>query len=238
VNTQTSIALILPCYNPVSGWHENVIKNFNSLKRSTDIHELIIVNDGSIPNEELVYALDSILKLPGARCISYKVNMGKGYALRQGVMQVKSSLIVYTDIDFPYTEESIKNIIAALQEGSTDVAVGVRSEEYYTHLPRVRVRISKALRWFIKKFMRIPVDDTQCGLKGFNQKGKELFLQTTVDRYLFDLEFIFLAGRNKLNIKAIPVTLKPGTHLSVMNWKILMHESGNMLRIWWKSFLS
>ena len=121
-----------------------------------------------------------------------------------------------------------------MQSEQAYVAIGIRSEEYYTHLPKARVRISKLLRWFIKKFLRIPTDDTQCGLKGFNKKGKEVFLQTTINRYLFDLEFIFLAARNNLSIQTVEVQLRPEVTLSKMNWKILIQEFGNFLKIFVK----
>ena len=68
-----------------------------------------------------------------------------------------------------------------------------------------------------------------------NQKGKDIFLQTSIDRYLFDLEFIFLSARNKLNIKTVEVELRPEIVLSKMNWKILLQEFGNFLKIFAKS---
>ena len=69
--------------------------------------------------------------------------------------------------------------------------------------------------------LRIPTDDTQCGLKGFNQVGREVFLSTTIQRYLFDLEFIFLAAQKNLRIATEEVQLRPDVILSKMNWKKL-----------------
>ena len=43
----------------------------------------------------------------------------------------------------------------------------------------------------MRKVLSMPVTDTQCGLKGFNKKGREKFLATTINRYLFDFEFIY-----------------------------------------------
>ena len=87
----------------------------------------------------------------------------------------------------------------------------------------------------IRRFLRIPTDDTQCGLKGFNAKGKEVFLQTSIDRYLFDLEFVFLSARKKLTLKKVVVELRPGIELSYMRWGVLMQEFGNFLKIFAKT---
>ena len=75
-----------------------------------------------------------------------------------------------------------------------DVAVGVREEAYYAQIPPARRWVSRLLRRLIRHVLRLPVDDTQCGLKGFNETGRHLFLRTT-KRYLFDLEMLFMAAR-------------------------------------------
>lgn len=228
--TTCTCSIVLPCYNPAANWTEVVISRFNELQKLSYSFELIIVNDGSTS------AIDSssLIKLTDLQFISYPVNQGKGYALRKGVEAAKGDYIVYTDIDFPYTHESFLKVMEALKQGN-DVVVGIRGEEYYTHLPKSRVYISKFLRSLIRFFLRIPTDDTQCGLKGFNQKGREVFLSTTINRYLFDLEFVFLSARKKLKIKTVEVELRPEVVLSQMNWKILLQEFGNFLKIFAKS---
>ncbi len=197
-----------------------------------------MVNDGSTTNFLKQNAEELSKIYSGIKIISYPENKGKGFALREGVRAATGELIIYTDIDFPYTHESFLKIYSTLKNENVDVAIGIRGEEYYAHLPAARVRISKLLRWFIKTFLRIPTDDTQCGLKGFNQKGKEVLLQTTINRYLFDLEFIFLSARKKLSLKTIVVELRPEITLSKMNWKILIQEFGNFLKIFVRSFLT
>lgn len=214
---------------------DNIVSHFSQIRKDIASAALIVVNDGSTKN----FDADSFRKkcslFTEVSVIDYKDNRGKGYALREGVKKAKGEFIIYTDIDFPYTHESLIKIYSTLQNENVDVAVGIRGEEYYAHLSKSRVRVSKLLRWFIKTFLRIPTDDTQCGLKGMNQKGKEIFLQTTIDRYLFDLEFIFLSARKELNTKTVEVELRPEIVLSRMNWKILLQEFGNFLKIFARS---
>lgn len=199
--------------------------------------ELIMVNDGSY-NLKLFDELKNLNPKIVFTALAYTENKGKGFALRYGVHQAKGELIIYTDVDFPYTLESFFKIYSSLQNVQGDVVMGIRGEEYYSHLSNTRVRISKLLRWFIKKFLHIPTDDTQCGLKGFNQRGKEIFLNTTINRYLFDLEFIFLAAKSKLKIKTVEVELRSEVQLSIMSSKILLQEFGNFLKIFVKSIIN
>ncbi len=228
------LSVILPCYNPPADWLKTVYQGWKFVQNTYPDSELIIVNDGSSVSPELESALQTIKNWSNTTVISYSENKGKGYALRKGVDASRGDWVIYTDIDFPYTDASFIKVANALNNGAETV-IGVRSEEYYTHLPAVRVRISKTLRWFIKIFLRIPTDDTQCGLKGFNSKGKHIFLQTSINRYLFDLEFVFLSAKRNLNINTVNVQLRPDVKLSIMNWKILLQEGGNFLKIFLKA---
>ena len=228
--------IILPAYNPLPGWEENVIKRFQSLKKAMPEHRfgLYIVNDGSqLIDEE---ASQKMIKssLPDLKWISYSKNRGKGYALRQGVMQSEADFILYTDIDWPYKEESMVGLIKKLTN-EADAVIGTRDEAYYGHLPPARRRISRLLRKINATLLRLKVDDTQAGLKGFRKNLKEYFLATTIDRYLFDLEFIYLISKNKdLTIVGCPISLRPGISFSKMNQSILMEEAVNFLKIWVK----
>ncbi len=233
----TSLDIILPAYNPLPGWEDIVIGRFQSLvKALPDVKiRLFIVNDGSQRLDENHSAGVIQEVIPDLQWISYKENRGKGYALRQGVKNSTADFVVYTDIDWPYTEESMIGVIRTLI-GSADAVIGKRDENYYTHLPPARRRISRLLRSFNAKLLRLKVDDTQAGLKGFRKNIKDIFLSTTIDRYLFDLEFIYLiSAKKEMKVVGYPIALRPGITFSKMNRKILFQEARNFLKIWVRS---
>ncbi|MEP6792992.1 MAG: glycosyltransferase [Saprospiraceae bacterium] len=237
VRLLATLDIILPAYNPLPGWESVVINRYLSLKNRFPgiTFQLIIVNDGSNRIDES--GALKILKesIPQLIWISYSKNRGKGHALRQGVASSIAELIVYTDIDWPYTEKSMVGLINILS-GDTDAVIGIRDKEYYDHLPKARGRISKLLRTFNGKLLRLKVNDTQAGLKGFKKSVKEIFLSTSIDRYLFDLEFIyFLSSKPDITIIGFPIKLRPGITFSKMNRKILFQEARNFIKIWFSS---
>jgi glycosyltransferase involved in cell wall biosynthesis len=224
------LSLVLPCFNPPDHWERIVVECTKSLENKLGFTiDLIIVNDGSTKNVEL--ELHAFIKdnVSNVRFFEQKINAGKGQALRIGVEQAKGKTIIFTDIDFPYTEESFLKIHAGLQTHA--VALGHRSSDYYAHTPLFRKMISKSLRFALKSFLRLPTDDSQCGIKGFNQEGKKVFLETQINRFLFDLEFIKLISKRKLSSINIEVELKPGVVFSKVNMKILAKESFNFMSI-------
>ncbi len=221
-----SIDIILPCYNPPKNWEKVIVHNYDKLVKLLHQYQIniIIVNDGSSHNttqDHIEYLTENIQSFI---YISYKENRGKGYALRKGVEKSTAKYVIYNDIDFPYTTDSICNIFTRLTR-NVDIVVGNRGETYYKDVPTVRIVISKLLRTFNKLFLGMNISDTQCGLKGFNENGRKIFLQTTINRYLFDLEFVYLSSNNKdILIKPVNVTLKEGVVFTRMNIKILKQE--------------
>ena len=233
----SSIDIILPCYNPHHNWMDKVIISSHSLReklRGDDLR-ILVVNDGSVTgiNTEDVKLLKE--KIPFLDYCEYKINRGKGYAVRKGAELSQADILLYTDIDIPYAEESVFEMIEQIKANQADILFGVRDEEYYSHVPSSRKLVSKMLKRFTSLLIRIPIIDTQCGLKGFNRKGKEILLKTTIDRYLFDMEFICLAARDK-NIRYKPFVIKtdPNSVFSSLSAKILLRESWNFFKLIWR----
>lgn len=229
-----TLDIILPVYNPLAGWEEIVIERFLSLENQLPEHQcqLIIVNDGSSKMDE-TFSVEKLRKnIPNLQWIGYRVNKGKGYALRRGVQASNADYIIYTDIDWPYIEQSMLGLFKELTS-KADAVIGVREESYYTHLPPTRRRIFRFLKKMNARFFKLKVSDTQAGLKAFRKNVKDIFLSTTINRYLFDLEFIHLLSKNNdLVIMSFPVTLGPKITFSKMNRKILLQEGLNFLKVW------
>lgn len=229
-----AIDIILPCYNPGKNWHVELL-DFNKVASKIYNIHYIIVNDGST-NGFLKESID-LLKEAGVahKLVSYEVNMGKGFALRKGVLSSTRDTVIYTDIDFPFTNQSTLRMIDMLMTNQYDVLAGNRSEAYYQKkMSFFRIYLSKTFRLFLRKMVKLRITDTQCGLKGFTLRGKEEFLKTRINRYLFDFEFIYNCHRNtEIKLAAVEVELKNNVVFSKMKPKIVLQETINLLNVIW-----
>lgn len=226
-----TLSLVVPCYNPPPGWSEQLAEQFVAFRERSGCEEvkLVLVNDGSGRGvgPDQVRLIENRVGI--FEFISYPTNRGKGFALRRGVAVTDSDLVLFTDVDFPYTLESMLSVEAALlREGG--IATGFRQPNYYLQTPRFRKWLSRSFRWVLRTFLGLKSLDTQCGLKGFDRQGKEVFLETTIDRYLFDLEFL-LKARSRVRITNVPVVLRPNISFSSVGLNILLNEGFNFLRI-------
>ncbi len=229
--------LVVPFYNPQPGWEEKFARQFNTLIDTyfegdkTMVH-VVIINDGSrhrFTEQEVNYLKQHI---PDLKTVCYKENRGKGYALRTGVAQTRTGYCIYSDHDFPFGLGIIPAMLQELQNGA-DIVTGRRTKgNYFRSLPLKRKLASRGLEFVNKYLLRLPVADTQAGVKGFNKYGKALFLKTRTERFLFDMEFIMLAGRiRNIVIKELDVNITSETRLSDFSRKILQQEFKNLFRI-------
>jgi len=229
VTAQPSIDLVLPVLNPSQTWVEDTLASKRELElRSGRNVGLIVVNDGT---KDHAAFLRMEADDPSIEVIHLAQNTGKGAALRAGIGSAKGELILFTDADFPYTIDSMVAVIRALEKG-VDIALGYREQDYYASVPWFRKGMSEAFRFLLRRILRFPITDTQCGLKGMNQKGAQVFLATRIDRFLVDMEFIKLAVRNvELTLEPVVVKLRKDVTFSKMGVKVILREGLNFLRV-------
>lgn len=216
----------------MEGWHLQLFNRFKELILATPHLQwkLYIVNDGSTKGIQQDIENEFYSSSLNISYMQYEQNRGKGFALRYAIDTAIEDIIVYTDIDMPFTLHSMLSVVN--EAFHYDVAFGIKEKSYYAQLPFARKIVSKFLQLLISiLFPTLPVADTQCGLKAMNRKAKDIFVQTTVERYLFDLEFLWLCSKAKLSLKPMPVTLRPGIEFSHMNYKILLQEGRNLLKV-------
>jgi len=234
-NQNNEIDIILPCYNPTANWQEVIHENMKLINKfcPDKVFHVIVVDDGSSVNMNNAEIEKFKTIMPRAQFISYSENRGKGYAVRKGMETACSSMIIYSDWNFPYDKESLRSVINKLEEGY-DVVVAARTNSYFKNFSMNTLRsylsiLPRMLNWIV---LGMRFSDAQGGLKGMNRKGKELFLKTKIDQFLFDTEFVYMASRDRdLHICETKANLHKGMRLSFMNMKVLGREVVNFIRI-------
>ena len=234
-----SLDIILPCYNPRPGWEGHVVDSLRELRsrlgNAVGSMRLYVVDDGSSRKDQIapehVEALRTRLDGVELHWMAYEANRGKGYALRTGVQEARGDLQIYTDFDFPFQVRHLAEIFRELAAGNADIVPGVRLA-YRTHLDTWnRKFLSSGMRFLNRFILRLSCPDAQAGIKGFNARGRRIFLMTRIDRFLFDTEFLMLAARGDVVVKPIEVELRPEVHFSSMGLKVMAVEAVNFLRI-------
>lgn len=137
-------------------------------------------------------------------------NRGKGRAIRAGMAVARGRARIYTDVDLPYDPWLIPVTAEYLLADGFHLVLGDRrlpESEYEIELPLLRRTVSALSSFVIGTLVTGGFFDTQCGLKGVRGDVAELlFPMMRTDRFVFDVELVYLALHFNCNIKRLPVT--------------------------------
>lgn len=133
---------------------------------------------------------------------------GKGAAVRAGILAADADLIVFADADMATPPDQLAKLVDALSRA--DVALGSRIQPDGSDMratqPAFRRMLGRAFHGLASIWVVGPVQDTQCGFKGFtHQAAHDLFARQKVRSIVFDVEIIYLARRRGYRIAVVPI---------------------------------
>ena len=212
------LSVVIPVYNEEERIVNTVSLIRRFLKTREDSFEVIISDDGSRDGgpglvKEKFAGFDEI------RLIREERNCGKGAAVRRGVLAARGRNIIFMDADLSYPVETIDACNAAL--GEFDIAVGSRnlSGSAIEVTPSLLRRFTGPVFKSIVRWLVLPgFTDTQCGFKGFrSQAAHDIFMNSTINGFAFDVEVLALARLFGYSITELPVRLQVDSSDSQIN---------------------
>lgn len=202
------LSIIVPAYNEAARIRPSLGRIVDYLRAQPHSWELLVVDDGS--RDETVEVVGQMIEgLPEARLISYQPNRGKGFAVRTGVLAAAGQWIVFLDADLSTPPEEITRALPYLQNGY-DMVIGSRAlpDSQIERRPPFYRRLATAIFDFVKHLLvgLWRFSDTQCGFKAYRQGAvRPLYERAIIDRFMFDVEILYLAERKKLKVYEMPV---------------------------------
>lgn len=198
------ISVIIPAYNEEARIKRSLEQAVEFITNHHYSFELIVVDDGSSDNtREMVLSYDSNVKL-----IPLSKNMGKGAAVRTGMLAASGEYRIFTDADFSTPVYEIEKLIHSLQSGN-DICIGSRTlnpSMIKEHQPFYREFMGKSFNKIVKLLLFSGINDTQCGFKGFTAgTAEKIFSKAKIDGFSFDVEILYLAKREGLKIDQVAV---------------------------------
>jgi dolichyl-phosphate beta-glucosyltransferase len=170
--------------------------------------EVIVVNDGSTDATAGIVC-DIAGKTPEVRLLENPGNHGKGYSVRNGILNALGDVVMFTDSDLSAPIEEAERLFAAIASGA-DIAIGSRWLESgrQTHRqPLYRQFFGRCFNMVCRMVMHLPFADTQCGFKAFTRAAAQTVFQLqTVERWGFDPEILFIALKRGFRIVEVPVS--------------------------------
>jgi dolichyl-phosphate beta-glucosyltransferase len=222
------LSVVMGYYNNRDVALKNIVILDGFLSKHFRKYEIILVDDGSAPNQQLVST-----EVPSSVCI-FRVdkNTGKGNAVKQGMLIAKGDCRIFTDIDLPYNLSAIPYAYKLITMDGFDFVAGdrtLRHSEYHAELPFSRKLASRFFSKCVTLLVIGGIFDSQCGFKAFSGTlASQLFPLVTIKRFSFDVEIYYILLKYNILIKRIPIRLHNHETSTV---DILRHAFGMALEV-------
>jgi dolichyl-phosphate beta-glucosyltransferase len=209
------LSLIIPSYNEAGRIGPSLKKAFEYLSGVDYDAEIIVVDDGSTDStiasvQQAFDAKPANLTRVMTRILPLGKNLGKGAAVRKGMLEARGKIRIFTDADFSTPIKEIEKIIPLISSGEYDVVIGSRAVEgrklVKKHQPWYREAMGRFYNLLVHAFVFGGIKDTQCGFKGFSEHAAAmLFAKQKVMGFSFDVEILYLARRYGYRIREIAI---------------------------------
>lgn len=202
------LSIVIPAYNESARIDDALERVMSCVAEQGWDAEVLVVDDGS-KDDTAAIVQRWMTTHPRLHMVKNPGNKGKGYSVRNGLLQAAGEIVMFTDADLSAPMEEAERLIAALADGA-DVAIGSRwmdRTRQTIHQPLYRQFFGRCFNWITRTVMGLPFKDTQCGFKAFKRPAAQvIFRLQTIERWGFDPEILFIARKLKYVIREVPVT--------------------------------
>ncbi len=218
-----SVSLIVPAFNEEKRGLARTIENahYGFSRQYGNDYEIIVADDGS---EDLTAA---IAESAGARVLRLDQNMGKGAAVRAGMLGSKAQFRAFEDADGSFQIDDVIRLLDRVMSDA-DIAIARRgegSDMASPHASKLRALGSKAIGWTSKLIVPTGVEDTQCGAKAFRGfVADDIYGRAKIDGFAGDIEALYIARQLGYNVvsQVCNVTPMEGSKVRLIDgWKVL-----------------
>ena len=204
------VSIVVPAFEEQERLGDSLVKIAEYLRDNSPKAEIIVVDDGSKDRTAEV-GHEVLAGFPDieSNVIRYEQNRGKGYAVKTGLLAARAEIALFSDADLSTPIGEMAKLVDPLRAGEFDVTFGSRALDRSligTHQPWRREQGGKVFNLVVRTLTGLPFWDTQCGFKAFNlTKFRPLLDVMQIDRFGFDVEFLYVAHLHGLRLKEIPV---------------------------------
>ncbi|KAG0693238.1 glycosyltransferase family 2 protein [Suillus ampliporus] len=205
------LSVIIPAYNETSrlpSMLETTLNHLNSAHiRQTRTYELVIVDDGSKDDTSaLALKLAQQHLKSEIRVVTLEKNLGKGGAVRHGMLHARGNRLLMVDADGASRFEDLELLWKKMDElGPKDeptVVVGSRAHLVKTEAVVKRSMLRNILMYGLHTILRI----VGCGFKLFSRRAaQQIFPAQHLATWIFDVELLLLAKQLGIPVAEVPV---------------------------------
>jgi glycosyltransferase involved in cell wall biosynthesis len=235
---RVDISVLMPAYNESRGIRANLLAVYRMFKTFKRSFEIVVVDDGS-GDWTFEEAKKAARGLKGVTVLRHPVNQGKGWALKEAFRASKGEWLVFLDSDLDIDPKQLDIFFQIQKKTQSDIVIGSKRHPQSKLNYPVRRRIVSAAYFFLVKLLfRLPIRDTQTGLKLFRREVlSKVFPKVLIKRYAFDLELLVLANHYGFKIEEAPVIVNYRGKFGHIKISTIYNIFGDTLAVFYRLYI-
>jgi glycosyltransferase involved in cell wall biosynthesis len=194
------VLAVIPAYNE----SKNIGPVIAEVSKYVD--HIIVVDDGSVDRTKEVAANMN------ARVIRNKRNMGKGFALKRGIIEClryNPDIVVTIDADGQHDPSEIPKLLSPIISEEADVVIGSRYVPgSITDAPFYRKIGLYLLNNINRVLVKTSVTDSQSGYRAYTKNVLSTILKYDASGYAVEVEQLALLENSGFRVMEVPITVK------------------------------
>ena len=174
-----------------------------------DAIEVLVIDDGSRDGTADVARACGVDHI-----VRFRRNKGLAAAFTAGIdacLKAGADFIVNTDADNQYAGHEIPQLLAPLLRGEADI-IGDRNIQALSHMSWRKKKLQRLGSWVVRQVSNTTVPDTTSGFRAYTREAA--LRMTIVSEFSYTLESIIQAGKKRMAIAHVPITVNPRTRES------------------------
>lgn len=224
------LSVIIPAYKEEKRIGKTLLAVDEYLSKQKYEYEIIAVSDEGSPNKTVEVIKNFQKMVKNLRIIENEKNHGKGFVVRQGMLEASGDYRLFMDADNSTSVDQIEGFLPFFRDGY-DVVIGsraIKGAKVNVHQPFYKELLGKLGNKVIQTVAVWGVHDTQAGFKCFSARAAEdIFSRMVIDRWGFDIEALALARKLGYKIKETSITWvdDPESHVKLSGYIEVLLET-------------
>jgi glycosyltransferase involved in cell wall biosynthesis len=204
------VSIVLPVFNEAGHLDDEIERIRKTMDDSRYSYEILVVDDGSTDGSS-----ERLQRIDGIRLLQFATNRGSGSARKYGTQAARGTVVVWTDVDMTYPNDTIPELVDQME--GFDQVVGARTSEEGT----IKLLRGPA-KWMIRRLasyltgVRIP--DLNSGFRAFRREVALPYLHLLPRGFscVTTLTMSFLS--NGYSIRYVPIDYAARAGESKFHW--------------------
>lgn len=232
------LSVIVPVYRQEKTIARDLRSLLTVLSNQSTPFEVIVVIDGEIDGS---FREAKKVRNSKVNVVGYKINKGKGYAVRFGMAQSRGDIVGFIDAGGDLNPKGLDLMLKTLFWQDADIVIGSKRHALSkVEYPMIRRIFSFGYQLLTRILFNVNVRDTQVGMKVYKRKVLEDVLpRLLVKQFAFDIEILAVAHRlGYTKIVEAPVELNfagVSSNITSKNfWRIIFNMVKDTLAVFYR----